>query len=89
MSSLTYAPDNTLIAISGMRYVFLPPYSPDYNPIELAFSSMKAWFRRNNDEVAMVWNDRVQAELLLIRMAYTATAEKAQGWFRKCNYEVD
>ena len=26
-----------------MQYMFLPPYSPDYNPIELAFSSIKAF----------------------------------------------
>lgn len=26
---------------------FLPPYSPDYNPIELTFSVLKAWIRRN------------------------------------------
>ena len=29
----------------GMRVLFLPPYSPDYNPIELAFSSIKAYVR--------------------------------------------
>jgi hypothetical protein len=26
-----------------MKYLFLPPYSPDFNPIELAFSAIKAW----------------------------------------------
>jgi transposase len=26
---------------------FLPPYSPDFNPIELSFSVLKAWFQRN------------------------------------------
>ena len=26
---------------------FLPPYSPDFNPIELTFSVLKAWFQRN------------------------------------------
>ncbi len=31
-----------------MRY--LPPYSPDYNPIELTFSVLKAWVRRHFDE---------------------------------------
>jgi hypothetical protein len=29
--------------------LFLPPYSPDLNPIEEAFSKIKAWIRRNND----------------------------------------
>jgi transposase len=31
---------------SGMHVLFLPPYSPDYNPIELAFSAIKAYVRR-------------------------------------------
>lgn len=31
----------------GMRVLFLPPYSPDFNPIELAFSSIKSFVRRH------------------------------------------
>lgn len=31
----------------GMHVMFLPPYSPDYNPIELAFSSIKSFVKRN------------------------------------------
>jgi DDE superfamily endonuclease len=27
---------------------FLPPYSPDFNPIEKAFAELKAWMRKNN-----------------------------------------
>ena len=27
----------------GGRVLFLPPYSPDFNPIELAFSVIKSW----------------------------------------------
>ncbi|KAG2740175.1 hypothetical protein P692DRAFT_20753883, partial [Suillus brevipes Sb2] len=30
--------------------VFLPPYSPDYNPIEQAFSAIKAYLRRHFDD---------------------------------------
>lgn len=30
----------------GARLVFLPPYSPDFNPIELAFSKLKALLRK-------------------------------------------
>jgi len=26
---------------------FLPPYSPDYNPIKATFNNIKAWIRRN------------------------------------------
>ena len=43
--------DNELIALIeglGCRVVFLPPYSPDYNPIETAFSTIKSWIRYNH-----------------------------------------
>lgn len=32
---------------AGVRIVFLPPYSPDLNPIEEAFSKIKHFIRRN------------------------------------------
>lgn len=28
---------------------YLPPYSPDLNPIEEAFAEMKKWMRKNNE----------------------------------------
>ena len=34
------------IEAAGARLVFLPPYSPDFNPIEMAFSKLKAFLRR-------------------------------------------
>jgi transposase len=41
---------------------FLPPYSPDFNPIEQAFSKLKAFLRaarpRNFDQVAHCWRSR-------------------------------
>ena len=41
------------ICASGMRYEFLPPYSPDYNPIEIAFSYIKGVVRHWGDIVQM------------------------------------
>jgi transposase len=35
-----------LIQASGARLLFLPPYSPDLNPIELAFAKLKALLRK-------------------------------------------
>ena len=29
----------------GARLLYLPPYLPDFNPIELAFSKPKTWLR--------------------------------------------
>ncbi len=36
-----------MIMVRGMWYKFLPPYSPDFSPIELAFSAIKAHIHRN------------------------------------------
>ena len=33
----------------GARLLFLPPYSPDFNPIEMAFLKPKAHFRKAAD----------------------------------------
>lgn len=35
------------IRAHGCEIRYLPPYSPDYNPIELSFSVLKAWFRNH------------------------------------------
>lgn len=36
-----------MIEAEGHLIRFLPPYSPDYNPIELTFSVLKAWMKRH------------------------------------------
>lgn len=35
--------------VKGVRLEFLPPYSPDYNPIEESFAELKAWMRKYRD----------------------------------------
>ena len=42
---------------AGCRLLFLPPYSPDFNPIENAFSKLKACLRaRAERTVDALWN---------------------------------
>jgi len=54
------------------KLVFLLPYSPDYNPIEQAFSSIKAFLCRH-------WMDK---SLSIIGQAcQNITFEKAAGYF--------
>ncbi len=36
-----------VIEAAGYIIEYLPPYSPDYSPIELTFSVLKAWLRRH------------------------------------------
>jgi putative transposase len=35
-----------MIRAAGARLWFLPPYSPDLNPIEKAFAKIKHWMRQ-------------------------------------------
>jgi transposase len=35
-----------LIEAAGAQLLFLPPYSPDFNPIEMAFAKLKALLRK-------------------------------------------
>ena len=36
-----------LCAERGVLLLYLPPYLPDYNPIELTFRLLKGWLRRH------------------------------------------
>ena len=37
-----------LCELYGVLLRFLPPYSPDFNPIEATFKDIKAWIKRNH-----------------------------------------
>lgn len=80
------------IYLSGLRYEFLPPYSPDFNPIELTFSAMKAHIRRHR-ELFYAWVDDYEESsndgnlvYFLYEAVYSATASDARGWYHKCGY---
>jgi len=36
-----------ICAEAQIRLEYLPPYSPDFNPIEEAFAELKAWIKKN------------------------------------------
>ena len=42
-----------LIEQSGHTLLFLPPYSPDFNPIEKTFGLIKRWLRTSKDEMSI------------------------------------
>ena len=46
--STHYGDDIKLLCESfGIQLEYLPPYSPDLNPIETTFHTLKSWFRRH------------------------------------------
>jgi hypothetical protein len=73
---------------SGVVCVYLPAYSPDYNPIELAFSKMKASIRREGQEARAILgtNDEAEVTAMLFHHVYSVTEEDAAGWYRHCGY---
>ena len=41
----------------GAHLLFLPPYSPDLNPIEMVFAKLKTLLRKADERsIAAVWN---------------------------------
>lgn len=70
----------TLVEAAGCRLLFLPAYSPDLNPIELAFAKLKGHLRRAGART------RDALEPAIARALDTITAEDAANWFRHCGY---
>ncbi|KZO99111.1 hypothetical protein CALVIDRAFT_477819 [Calocera viscosa TUFC12733] len=71
-----------------MRLVYLPAYSPDLNPIELLFSSMKCTIRRNDMLMQRVMEpgDDFAVYAALHDIVWGVSASDAEGWFTKCGY---
>ena len=71
-----------LIDARGAGVVFLPPYSPDLNPIEPCWSKVKARLR--------ALKPRTLDDLLaaLVDAFATVTGHDIRGWFRHCGYQV-
>ena len=72
-----------LIKAAECEVTFLPPYSPDFNPIEQAFSKLEAHLRRANQRTVDGLWEAIGDGLNQI------TATDARGWFQHCGYPVD
>lgn len=68
---------------AGIAYRYLPAYSPDMNPIELAWSKLKTYLR------ARAARTREALERAIPDALATVTASNAQGWFRHAGYLLD
>jgi transposase len=71
-----------LLARAGIELVYLPRYSPEFNPIEHAWSKMKERLKAK----AARSLEALEAELK--PALDTITAKDARGWFRHAGYAL-
>ena len=71
-----------LIESRGCELLYLPPYSPDLNPIEEAFSKVKGVLRR-----AGSWTRGALIEAMGRALDAVASRD-ARGFFEHCGYRL-
>jgi transposase len=71
-----------LIEDRGAQVLYLPPYSPDFNPIEMAWSKLKPWLRGVKARVLE------QLEPAIADALSAITAQNARAFFRHCGYGI-
>jgi transposase len=71
------------IEAAGAMLLFLPPYSPDFNPVENAFAKLKALLRRAAERtMAGLWT-------ALGRFLGAFTPQECANYFTAAGYEPD
>jgi len=72
-----------MIEAAGADILFLPPYSPDFNPIKMAFSKLKVFLRkaaaRTKEELGAVIADAIERY----------PADQCINYFSACGYDLE
>jgi transposase len=68
------------LAAAGAEVRYLPPYSPDFNPIEKMWSKIKAYLRKAKARSQEALSAAITAALA------TITASDIANWFASCGY---
>ena len=68
---------------AGARLCFLPPYSPDFNPIEKAFAKLKALLRKAAARTIEDLWDAIASALP------TFLPDECENYFSACGYDRD
>ena len=71
------------IEAAGATLLFLPPYSPDFNPIEKAFARLKAMLRKAGERtVTGLWN-------LIGQLVDIFLPDECANYFSSCGYDPE
>lgn len=71
------------IEAAGATLRFLPPDSPDFNPIEKAFSRLKAMLRKAGERTVNALGD------LIGKLIDIFQPNECTNYFRSCGYEPE
>jgi transposase len=83
LSSHKRASVRGLIEAAGATLLFLPPYSPDFNPIEKAFARLKAMLRKAAERTVSGLGDLIGKLVDIFQPAECA------NYFTSCGYDPD
>ena len=72
-----------VIEAAGATLLYLPPDSPDFNPIAEAFSKVNQALGRSR---ARTETQRIEAVGVALQ---AITGEDIRGWFEHCGYHTD
>ena len=72
----------TLLESVGCSVIFLPGYSPDFNPIEEAFSKIKAFLK------AAAARTRETLQNAVAQAIASVSRTDILGWFNHCGYPL-
>ena len=71
-----------MIEDAGARLLYLPPYSPDFNPIEMAFSKLKAMLRKASARtINELW-------LVIVEDVEKFPAKDCQNYFAAAGFDL-
>ena len=82
LSSHTVSGVGAAIEEAGAMVLFLPPYSPDFNPIELMWSKIKAILRKLKARSKDLLDDAISYAL------DSVTPSDIAGWFKHDGYAL-
>jgi transposase InsO family protein len=68
----------------GIQLEYLPPYSPDLNPIEESFNALKLWVKHN---IRMAYVFRDFGAFMEHALRELTDEIDPVGWFVDCGYE--
>jgi transposase len=71
-----------IAASCGAQVLWLPPYSPDFSPIELMWSKVKAYLKKVKART------QIELEQAIAEALKTITVSDCRNWFRHCGYQV-